>query len=84
MLASLTSDSCGDTPTEMLKGEGVLLQGFQNLQGNDHLQSSQTPHLFIHLFIHSNVQSYGLGRAQRRVQMPRTGVLFAGSLRGEA
>lgn len=48
MLASLTSDSCGDTPTEMLKGEGALLQGFQNLRGNDHLQSSQTPHLSIH------------------------------------
>lgn len=48
MLASLTSDSCGDTATEMLKGEGALLQGFQNLQEDDHLQSSQTLHLSIH------------------------------------
>ena len=48
MLASLTSDSCGDTATEMLKGEGDLLQGFQNLQEDDHLQSSQTLCLSIH------------------------------------
>lgn len=32
----------------MLKGEGALLQSFQNLQEDDHLQSSQTLGLSIH------------------------------------